>query len=102
MANRAKRRRGSPIRPLLGSHAARVAFGRKAHPHTAGFGQEARIEWLNRMGVDRTAFRASLEQACQSLRDARIEARRGDTKAHAVAFPDRIDRQHAAARYGLV
>src|SRR5689334_18523450 len=36
------------------------------------------------------------------LRQARVESRRGDLKAHAFPFADRIDRQPAAAWNGLL
>ncbi len=50
------------------------------------------------MRVDRSVLRGAFEQRRHRLRDARVEPGRGDAEPHALAFADRIDREHAAAR----
>src|SRR5476649_665785 len=91
MVNRGAAAAQSTIRysltALLGRDHDRVALGRKGHPHPAGPGEQAGIERLNRVGIDRAALRPAFEQGCQSLGNTRIEARRGDAKAHALPFP---------------
>src|SRR5262249_56380861 len=67
----------------------------------AGAREQAGVERLDRVRVDRSALRGAFEQRRHRLRDAGIEPRRGDAEAHALALADRIDGERAAARNAL-
>src|SRR6516225_9896985 len=78
-----------------------VAFGLEVDLEPAGAGEEAGVERLDRVGVDGSALGDALEERRHGLRDTGTDAGRGDAEAHALPCPDRIHREHAAARDGL-
>src|SRR6476659_7452260 len=81
-------------------HNHRFAVGRKHYSHSAGLRQKPCVVRLHCMGIDRRGV-ARAQQIGDVLRHAGVEPAGGDTKADCIAFADRIDREHAAARNGL-
>src|SRR5438094_8645090 len=75
-----------------------LALRLEADVQPARASEEAGVERLNRVGVDRAVFRSALQQGGHALRNAGIEPRAGDTEAHALSFSDGVDGQRAAAR----
>src|SRR5262249_28225900 len=79
-----------------------ITLGLEGDLEPAGASQQPGVEWLDRVGVDGAVLGSALQQGRHGMRNAGIGSGRDDTEAHALAFPDRIDRERAAARDGLV
>src|SRR5919201_2494543 len=79
-----------------------ITLGLEGDLEPAGASEQPGIEWLDRVGVDGTVLGSALQQSRHGMRNASIGSGREDAEAHALAFPDRIDRERATARDGLV
>src|SRR2546421_340985 len=79
-----------------------ITLGLEADLEAAGSSEQPGVEWLDGVGVDRPVLGSALQEGRNGLRNAGIESGGDDTEAHALSFPDRINRERAAARDGLV
>src|ERR1051326_1517757 len=79
-----------------------ITVRRESHGQAAAAGQQARVERLDRVRVDRGRTGLPGNEAGNRLRHAGIEAGGRHPKARDLAVPDRIDRDGAAAGDRLI
>src|SRR5580704_1215508 len=84
---------------LVGGDNDSIPFGRNGNGQPAVARQQAGIERLNGVGVDRLSLRSASEQAWHRLRHTRIEPGCGNAEAHRFARAHRLNGQHASTRY---